>query len=296
MELRQIQYFLQLYEERNITKASQSLFISQQGLSKSIHKLEREIDLLLFERTPSGVIPTKAADQLYPLFVDMINGYHRLTSEIHHIRKERILQIIAPLGFAAATDKELFSEYGRLYPENPTRYQEADKETIISSMKKREVDIAFMPTPIPDEFQSHQVVGRSPIYAVMSSNHPLAKKERVTIPDLENCVFLLLDLYEEFNNFILRKADAAKINYQIYDHAKMNDFLPVMDSSPLLGFSDKYLYRYYNTSNILFVPFFLPDGSSLYVESHLVTLKNTFIDKEMQHYIDWEKDKWGKIF
>ena len=61
MELRQIQYFIQLYKDKNITKASKNLFISQQGLSKSINKLEDELGFFLFERSSSGVIPTEKA-------------------------------------------------------------------------------------------------------------------------------------------------------------------------------------------------------------------------------------------
>ena len=48
MDLRQIEFFLKLYEEKNFTKASQKLYISQQGLSKSIYKLEKELGFLLF--------------------------------------------------------------------------------------------------------------------------------------------------------------------------------------------------------------------------------------------------------
>lgn len=54
MELRQIQYFLQLYWDCNMTKSSKALFISQQGLSKSISKLEEELGFLLFQRSSIG--------------------------------------------------------------------------------------------------------------------------------------------------------------------------------------------------------------------------------------------------
>ena len=64
MELRQIQYFVQLYKDCNITKASQALFIFQQGLSKSINKLEEELGFTLFQRSVSGVKPTDPAHRL----------------------------------------------------------------------------------------------------------------------------------------------------------------------------------------------------------------------------------------
>lgn len=296
MELRQIQYFVQLYKDCNITKASQTLYISQQGLSKSIRKLEEELGFLLFERSVSGVIPTEQAHKLYRHFKKVTDSYHNLTLEIDHIREDRILKIVAPVGFATATDTELFAEYCQLYPNAKTRYMEDSKEVIMQSLRNHDVDVAFMLAPIPDEFQSHQIVGRTPLYAVMNNEHPLAKRSSIHIADLKNQSLLLLDLVEEFNTYILNTAEAMNIPYQIYNRAKINDFLPLITPTPLIGFSDKLIYRYYDTSKISFVPFFLPGGSPLYLETHLVTLKNTFIDREMQQYIDYEKDKWGETY
>ena len=100
MELRQIQYFIQLYKDRNITKASQSLFISQQGLSKSIAKLEEELGFSLFERSASGAVPTGSADRLYSYFEQVLVSYQKLSAEIEHLSNEPALKIAAPEGFS----------------------------------------------------------------------------------------------------------------------------------------------------------------------------------------------------
>lgn len=68
MELRQIEFFLQLYKDRNVTVASQNLYISQQGMSKSIANLEKEIGFPLFKRSVSGVEPTVEARELHIYF------------------------------------------------------------------------------------------------------------------------------------------------------------------------------------------------------------------------------------
>lgn len=296
MELRQIQYFIELYKTRNMTKASQALFISQQGLSKSIRTLEEELGFLLFERSVSGVIPTNHAHKLYHSFEAVTNSYHHLTLEIENVRKERIVKIAAPIGLALSTEKEEFTEYSKLYPDALTRYMEDTKEATIRYLKNHDADVAFMLAPIPEEFQSHQIVRREPLYAVMDHKNPLAQKADITISDLENQTLLLLDLYEDFNALILERADAMSIPYQIYDKVQMNEFLSIIGPSLLIGFSTKTLYRYYDFSEISFVPFILPDNSPITIETHLVTLKNTFPDKDVQQYIDWEKDKYGEIY
>lgn len=64
MDIRHIKYFLRLYMDRNISKASENLFLSQQRLSKVIKKLEEELGVLLFVRTTSGVEPTSYGEIL----------------------------------------------------------------------------------------------------------------------------------------------------------------------------------------------------------------------------------------
>ena len=95
MELRQIQYFIQLYQDRNITRASKNLYISQQGLSKSVSRLEEELGFSLFDRHTSGVVPTREADALFVHFNKIANSYQELQLAIDALRQNRVLKIAA---------------------------------------------------------------------------------------------------------------------------------------------------------------------------------------------------------
>ncbi|MCI5502505.1 MAG: LysR family transcriptional regulator, partial [Eubacterium sp.] len=117
MELRQIQYFIQLYKDLNITRASRNLYISQQGLSKSINRLEEELGFSLFHRYPSGVTPTDEANALYGHFIKIADSYYELTMAVENIRHNRILKIAAFHGFALSCNKNSFTEYRQLHPE-----------------------------------------------------------------------------------------------------------------------------------------------------------------------------------
>lgn len=50
MELSLLYYFKTVAEQENITKAAELLYISQPALSKAIAKLEKSLDVTLFER------------------------------------------------------------------------------------------------------------------------------------------------------------------------------------------------------------------------------------------------------
>ena len=59
MELRVIQYFLAVAREENITRAAESLHITQPTLSRQLHQLEAELGVTLFERSNHRVFLTE---------------------------------------------------------------------------------------------------------------------------------------------------------------------------------------------------------------------------------------------
>lgn len=50
LNLKKIQYFLSIVDERSISRAAKILYISQPALSKSIKELESQLNLKLFIR------------------------------------------------------------------------------------------------------------------------------------------------------------------------------------------------------------------------------------------------------
>lgn len=64
MNKRDLNYFLKVYEHKSIKKPTEDLFISSQGLSKTIENLESELVVQLFTRTAHGVEPTIPAHNL----------------------------------------------------------------------------------------------------------------------------------------------------------------------------------------------------------------------------------------
>lgn len=72
MDLRQIQYFVALYEEKSITRSARRLHVVQPAVSMQIRRIEVEYGVTLFERTSSGVYPNDTAAAIYPLCLEIL--------------------------------------------------------------------------------------------------------------------------------------------------------------------------------------------------------------------------------
>ena len=59
MKLQQLRYIIQVAESGSLTAAAEKLFIAQPSLSKAVSDLEREMDITIFTRSRTGVVPTE---------------------------------------------------------------------------------------------------------------------------------------------------------------------------------------------------------------------------------------------
>ncbi|MEW2426277.1 LysR family transcriptional regulator, partial [Streptomyces nigra] len=66
MELRRLEHFLAVAEQRNFTQAARQIHLGQSTLSLSVKALERELGAELFVRTRNGVTLTDAGIALLP--------------------------------------------------------------------------------------------------------------------------------------------------------------------------------------------------------------------------------------
>jgi len=71
MELRSLKYFQVVYEQGSVSGAARKCFVSQPSITAAIQHLETTLDTRLFVRHARGVLPTSAADKLYPVAKEM---------------------------------------------------------------------------------------------------------------------------------------------------------------------------------------------------------------------------------
>lgn len=65
IDISKLRLFYEVAKERNLTRAAHNLYVSQPALSKAIISLEERMNLMLFERTSTGMYLTPYGESLY---------------------------------------------------------------------------------------------------------------------------------------------------------------------------------------------------------------------------------------
>ena len=77
MTFEQIDYFICAAQSRTFFDAAEAMHISQSALSKQIMKLEKELDLVLWDRSKRSAVLTPAGELFYKEALKVSRQYHR---------------------------------------------------------------------------------------------------------------------------------------------------------------------------------------------------------------------------
>lgn len=146
MELRQIKYFLALFEEGNMTRAARKLNVVQPALSMQIRHFEEEFGTRFFERTPQGVVPTSAGKRAYQLFLPIIKDMENARQQILDLNGKvsgRIGVGLIP-SVAASVLAVALAEFSADYPDVDIRIDESYSGTLLEWVTAGQIDCAVI--------------------------------------------------------------------------------------------------------------------------------------------------------
>lgn len=152
MHARPLTYFLAVYENHGISAAAERLRISQPALTKSIHKLESELGVPLFERRPGGVVPTRYADMLARRVRLMDIEYRHAVAEIAAARggSEGAIRIGAGPVWYSCFLPPIIEKFIVDWPETHISVQSGVIDTLVPALEAGQFDIVCTSLEFPD--------------------------------------------------------------------------------------------------------------------------------------------------
>jgi len=146
MDLRQIEYFVALYDERSITKAAARLNVVQPALSMQISRLERTFKAKLFDRTSRGVMPTDTGRTFYALCQKILSDVYEAQRYLRDASGSvsGTLSIGLMPSVANSVLPAVLAEYKARYPDVRLRIVEAYSGSLIDQLHSGKLDLAIV--------------------------------------------------------------------------------------------------------------------------------------------------------
>jgi DNA-binding transcriptional LysR family regulator len=187
MHMRYIESLLTLYDERNISKASQKLFISQQGLSRQIQTIEKELGTILFKRAKTGVVPTDLCIKLHPNFIQMYKSYTQAKDVIQHHSSNynKPITIAFAYGISRGLNTEVILSFQQENPEVRFNFKEWSKKKCMDKLLANEADIAFLVNPFDLNLFEANLLAEGYMYIAIHKNHLLADQDTIDFSQLD---------------------------------------------------------------------------------------------------------------
>ncbi|MDQ1520151.1 MAG: hypothetical protein QOI55_1224 [Actinomycetota bacterium] len=195
VELRQVRFFVAVAEDRHFGRAAERMYIAQPALSQHIRRLERELGVLLFDRSARHVHLTPAGEAF-------LDGARRLLSQADETARQAKLADAGQSGTVRiavdpfAADRVVpgaLRHWSTRRPGVRPLLTAGRRAELLDLLRRHEIDLAVLDGPVTDpalevtELMEHDAVVLAP------SGHRLAAAAEVEIIDLRGEPFVMLD-------------------------------------------------------------------------------------------------------
>jgi LysR family nitrogen assimilation transcriptional regulator len=216
MELKQLNYFLCLAREGNMTRAARQLNIVQPALSMQIAKLEKDLGKQLFDRAAHGVSLTSAGETLVRLAETITKEVDRAKDEM--ARTDGMISGRVSIGMiTSAAQSTLAASSAKIaarYPGIRLLICEGYTDTLIDWVVSGELDVAIINMPqrkIP--LMAHHILDEEMMVGRRSGNETQCSKTisfkrleslDLVIPSRRHGLRMILDNAAATAGFILK--------------------------------------------------------------------------------------------
>jgi DNA-binding transcriptional LysR family regulator len=182
LDLRLVRYFATVAEHLNFGRAATALHVAQPSLSRQIQRLEDQLGVRLFDRTPQGSRLTEAGHAFLPQAQALLDAAHRATLAARAAAPANAITIgyVEDLVVTPAV-----RELRRRHPDAQVRTRHLSWQDT-HALPERRVDalVARRPLPFPTDHLHVTLLYEEPRILVVPASHPLADSASVTLEDL----------------------------------------------------------------------------------------------------------------
>lgn len=230
--LRQLQYLVAVADHLGFHKAAAACHVSQPALSAQILHLESVLGVALFERDRRRVIVTAAGEELAARARRILRDVDEFVTTAQRARdpftgtlRIGVIPTIAPYLLPQVTPA-----IGARYPKLTLLYREEKTADVVRELGEGTLDagIVALEADLGDCVRAE--IGRDEFFVALPKGHPLGRKRRLTVEDLEGAKVFLLEDGHCFRSQALAICDEAKADEAVFRATSLATLAQIVSS------------------------------------------------------------------
>lgn len=182
--LRQIEVFAAVSKTQSVSRAAESLFISQSAASNALAELERQFSIQLFDRVGKSLRINETGQQLLPHAVELLDRAEEIKEMLEGHAGFGLMKIGATMTVGNYLATILVARYLQEHPEGQVKLQVHNTQTIIQQIANHELDIGLIEGGChhPDIEVQKWIADELVIFS--APQHPLASQANISVAAL----------------------------------------------------------------------------------------------------------------
>ncbi|MEK3733080.1 MULTISPECIES: cidABC operon transcriptional activator CidR [Paenibacillus] len=235
MDIRHLQYFLEVARAGSFTKAAERLYITQPTISKTIRNMEDEWGVTLFYRQGKKIELTDAGRIMYQQAQQMVESFQQVSDELEDLMNLRRghLRIGLPPMVGSSFFPEVIGLFHREYPKITIQLFEDGAKKVEADVESGQLDIGVAVLPVDEQvFHSYSFV-REKLNLLVHPSHRLAGREWVDLAELADEPFVLFREDFTLHDRIIRECIQAGFEPRVVYESSQWDLISGMVAANL---------------------------------------------------------------
>lgn len=260
MNFEQLKQFICIVENKTYLEAAEIFHISQSALSKSVIRLEKELDTKLFDRTGRNVELTDDGKVFYQDAKILIDQYHQALNHLKPNQKEKLVLATLPI----INQYDLNTMLKKLQTHYQLIINECEEHQLQDIINHKNCDLAIARENSIDH-KNYQItkIASDELVVLMSKHHSLANKKRIDFKDLKNELFLCMPKHTYVHQLFINLCKEYQFEPNIIMNARVESLISSLQENQGISLLMKRSLDVFKHPNIIYKSLTIPVTSNI---------------------------------
>ncbi len=191
MNLRQLKIFLEVCDQKNMTRAAKALYFTEPSVSQAVKDLEEYYGVKLFERLNHRLYITGAGERLQSYARHVLSLDEQVRRELAEHKEAGVLRVGASLTIGTYLLPGLLATVRAKLPQVEIFSAIDNTDVIQKLILEDRIDIAMVESPVNSPDIVEKDIRNDELVIICSPRHPLSQKMRARKADLSGLAFII---------------------------------------------------------------------------------------------------------